>query len=56
MEKTLLSFSFVNLITVWLMLFLGLVVLALGTQLIVSGPAGWSFLGNKQEANNSGGY
>lgn len=49
MEKTLISWSVPNMITIWLMLAIGFLVLSIGTQAIknwgISGPS-----------NNSGGY
>lgn len=52
MEKTLISWSVPNLITIWLMLAIGFLVMTLGVQV------GGKFLNRKAAApaNNSGGY
>lgn len=50
MEKTLISWSVPNMITIWLMLFLGFAVLSICIQL------GMKFTGGNAPANNSGGY
>jgi hypothetical protein len=50
-EKTIISWNVPNVITIWLMLFLGLILFAAGSQ------AAMSFLGGKsKQSETSGGY
>lgn len=50
MQNNMLSFNVVNTLTVWVMLFAGLVILALGSSIVLP------WLGHGKTANNSGGY
>lgn len=50
MEKTLISWSVPNMITIWLMLAIGFLVLSLGVQFAMK------FTTGNAPANNSGGY
>lgn len=50
MERTIISWSVPNLITIWLMFAIGFLVLSIGTQFTMKWGAG------SGPANNSGGY